>query len=132
MILTSVDLPAPLSPSSATTSPARDVEAHAAQRFDGAEIARDVFEPEQRDSVVHAARPVHQGIMRSRPHAMRGVMQSGDGERRGAAQDRIGARGRGNDARHAAIAAFGHRMRQGFGRDDQAIEERRAWQGRRG
>ena len=55
MILTSVDLPAPLSPSRATTSPRPIREADAAQRLDGAEILGDVLQLQQWGIGHHAA-----------------------------------------------------------------------------
>ena len=47
-ILTSVDLPAPLSPTSATTSPALSVERHALEGDDAAELLADILEAEDR------------------------------------------------------------------------------------
>ena len=48
MIFTSVDLPAPLSPTSATTSPAMDLEVHAVECLDRSEPLADALQGEQR------------------------------------------------------------------------------------
>ncbi len=49
IVLISVDLPAPLSPTRAVTLPAGDVQVDPAERLDGAEALGDAPQPEQRD-----------------------------------------------------------------------------------
>ena len=47
MVFMSVDLPAPLSPTRPTTSPAADLEIDAVQHVDGAEALADLLEDQQ-------------------------------------------------------------------------------------